>query len=122
MSPPDFQKYPQYIKKKRRAASLALIMKICSALCANRTKNGGRRLPVIKHECYAKLSVITYLKIWVHDIVCMSWIGNWSKNHYVMICALIIDSQFGNVNYLCVTHCQWSFIFKCVAVEPYISL
>ncbi len=24
--------------------------------------HGGVRLPVVKHECYAKLSVITYLK------------------------------------------------------------
>ena len=32
-------------------------------LCANQTKNGGRRLPVVKHECYAKSSVITYLKL-----------------------------------------------------------
>ncbi len=52
------------ILKKPRAASLALIIKIFSAnLCANRTKNGGRRLPDVKHECYAKLSVITYLKL-----------------------------------------------------------
>ncbi len=47
------------------------MMKIFSAnFCANRTKNGGRRLPVIKHECYAKLSVITYLNGLIDLIVC----------------------------------------------------
>ncbi len=29
---------------------------------ANRTKNGGRRLPDVKHECYGKLSVKSVLK------------------------------------------------------------
>ncbi len=29
---------------------------------ANRTKNGGRRLPDVKHECYGKLSVKSFLK------------------------------------------------------------
>ncbi len=35
----------------------------CSNLYAKRTKNGGRRLPDIKHECYGKLSVKSFLKI-----------------------------------------------------------
>ena len=30
--------------------------------CANRTLNGGRRLPAVKHECYAKISVKSFLK------------------------------------------------------------
>ncbi len=30
-------------------------------LYANRTKNGGRRLPDVKHECYGKLSVKSFL-------------------------------------------------------------
>ncbi len=48
----------------KKTESLALIMKISSAnLCVNLAKNGGRRLLVVKHECYAKLSVITYLKV-----------------------------------------------------------
>ncbi len=29
----------------------------CANLYANRTKTGGRKLPDVKHECYAKLSV-----------------------------------------------------------------
>ncbi len=33
-----------------------------ASLCANRTKNGGRKLPDVKHECYAKLSVKSFLK------------------------------------------------------------
>ena len=33
-------------------------------LYANRTKNGGRRLPDVKHECYGKLSVKSVLKTW----------------------------------------------------------
>ncbi len=69
MSPPDFQKYPIY-KKKRRAASLALIMKMsCANVHANRTKNGGRKLPDVKHECYGKLSVKSVLKPLISIIV-----------------------------------------------------
>ncbi len=29
---------------------------------ANRTKNGGRRLPDVEHECYGKLSIKSVLK------------------------------------------------------------
>ncbi len=48
--------------KKRRAASLALIMKMfCATLCVNQNKNAGRKLPKVKHECYAKLSVKSFL-------------------------------------------------------------
>ncbi len=51
------------ILKEWRAASLALIMKMsCANLYANRTKNGGRILPDVKHECYGKLSVKSFLK------------------------------------------------------------
>ncbi len=35
----------------------------CANLCANWSKDGGRKLPDVKHECYAKLSAITYLKV-----------------------------------------------------------
>ncbi len=35
----------------------------CANLYANRTKNGGRRLPDVKHECYGKLSVKSFLKV-----------------------------------------------------------
>ncbi len=37
-------------------------------LYANRTKNGGRRLPDVKHECYGKLSVKSFLNS-LKDIV-----------------------------------------------------
>ncbi len=33
----------------------------CANLNVNRTKNGGRRLPDVKHECYGKLSVKSFL-------------------------------------------------------------
>ncbi len=32
----------------------------CVHLYANQTKNGGRRLPDVKHECYGKLSVKSF--------------------------------------------------------------
>ncbi len=42
----------------------------CANLCANRTKNGGRRLPDVKHECYGKLSVKSVLKLHLKDFDC----------------------------------------------------
>ena len=35
----------------------------CANLYANQTKNGGRRLPDVKHECYGKLSVKSFLNV-----------------------------------------------------------
>ncbi len=59
---PLISKNIQHIKKQR-ATSLALITKMsCANLYANRTKNGGRRFPNVKHECYGKLSVKSFLK------------------------------------------------------------
>ncbi len=59
---PWFLNIPK-ILKKRRAASLALITKMsCANLYANWSKNGGRRFPDVKHECYGKLSVKSVLK------------------------------------------------------------
>ncbi len=43
----------------------------CANLYANRTKKGGRRLPDVKHECYGKLSVKSFLK-YIHPY------QNWS--------------------------------------------
>ena len=48
-----------------RCSQKLMVFTIREYLYANRTKNGGRRLPSVKDECYAKLSFKTFLKIWL---------------------------------------------------------
>ncbi len=53
-------------------------------LYANRTKNGGRRLPDVKHECYQKLSVKSVLK------ASLSLMQLAYMSHVIIICWPII--------------------------------
>ncbi len=62
----------------------------CADLYANRTKNGGRRLPDVKHECYGKLSVKSVLKCWHLGVPINAYIApdEFYSNSYTGSCIL----------------------------------